>query len=97
MRLPLINRSVGLGTGLAVGLGVAILAPMVLPLLAAIVRPIAKGAIKTGMVLFQKGRIMAAEAVENLEDLAAEAKAEMAAEEAVVPEAAAKAVRKKIN
>jgi hypothetical protein len=64
--------------GLAIGIGAAILAPVVVPVLATIVKPLAKGAIKGGVILFEKGKEAAAEAQEAVEDLVAEARAELA-------------------
>ncbi|HVP79313.1 MAG TPA: DUF5132 domain-containing protein [Thermodesulfobacteriota bacterium] len=64
--------------GLAIGIGAAILAPVVVPVLATIVKPLAKGAVKGGFILFEKGKEVAAEAIEAAEDLVAEAKAELA-------------------
>ena len=64
-------------TGLAVGVGVVILAPVIMPVLASVGRPLAKSIIKSGMVLYEKGRETAAELGEVLEDLIAEAKVEL--------------------
>ncbi|MGQ9687068.1 MAG: DUF5132 domain-containing protein [Thiobacillaceae bacterium] len=64
-------------TGLAVGVGVAILAPVIMPVLASVGRPLAKSIIKSGMVLYEKGRETVAELGEVLEDLVAEAKVEL--------------------
>jgi hypothetical protein len=64
-------------TGLAVGVGVAILAPVIVPVLASVGKPLAKSMIKSGMLLYEKGRETAAELGEVFEDLVAEAKAEL--------------------
>lgn len=64
-------------TGLAVGVGVAILAPVIAPVLASVGKPLAKSMIKSGMLLYEKGRETAAELGEVFEDLMAEAKAEL--------------------
>jgi Protein of unknown function (DUF5132) len=63
-------------TGLAVGLGAAYAAPAFAPAVGSIVRPLAKGIIKTGMVMAQSVREYAAEASEELGDIYAEARAE---------------------
>lgn len=63
--------------GLAVGVGAILLAPVVLPVVAALSRPIAKSAMKTGVILFERGREAAAEMTEVFEDLVAEARAEL--------------------
>jgi hypothetical protein len=64
-------------SGLAIGLGSAIVAPVVIPVLASVAKPLAKAAIKGGLLLFEKGKEVAAETQEVLEDLVAEAKAEI--------------------
>ncbi|MEX3959171.1 DUF5132 domain-containing protein [Trinickia sp. EG282A] len=63
--------------GLAVGVGAVVLAPVVLPVVAAVSKPLAKSVIKTGVILFDKGREAAAEMAEVFEDLVAEARAEL--------------------
>jgi hypothetical protein len=82
MRLPLIGR-MSAGTGLAIGLGAVVLAPIVIPMVGALVKPVAKGLIKTGMTVYHKTQVMAAETKETWDDLTAEVKAELA-QEAVV-------------
>lgn len=72
--------------GIAIGLGAAVLATAVLPALPAIVRasrPTARAAIKSGLVLLEKGREVMAEASEEFEDMMAEVKAELRAERSV--------------
>lgn len=64
-------------TGLAIGIGAAVLGPTVLPVLASVAKPVAKAAIKGGLVLFEKGRETFAEVSEVVEDLVAEVKAEI--------------------
>lgn len=64
--------------GLAIGIGAAVLAPAVMPVVASIVKPLAKAAIKGGIILYEKGREIVAETGEMIEDIVAEAKAEMA-------------------
>lgn len=73
-------------TGLAIGVGAAILAPIIRPVLADIVKPLAKSAIKGGITLYEKNREKLAEAKEVVEDLLAEARAELDATAAVVGE-----------
>ncbi|MHC1728210.1 MAG: DUF5132 domain-containing protein [Syntrophobacteraceae bacterium] len=69
-----------IGTGLAIGVGALVLAPVVFPAVAAVVRPIAKAAIKSGLILVEKTRELIAETVESVEDMKAEAQAELAGE-----------------
>lgn len=64
-------------TGLAIGIGVVIVAPVVLPIVAGIGRPLAKSAIKGGLILFDKARESTAELGEVFDDLVAEARAEL--------------------
>lgn len=61
----------------AIGLGAAVLAPAVLPALAGLARPFARAAIKAGIVFYEKGRETAAELGELMDDLVAEAKADL--------------------
>jgi hypothetical protein len=64
--------------GLAIGIGSAVLAPIVIPILASVAKPLAKASIKGGLMLFEKGKEVVAETQEVVEDLVAEAKAELA-------------------
>jgi hypothetical protein len=63
--------------GLAIGIGAAVLGPAVLPALAGVAKPLLKAAIKSGLLLYEKGKETAAELSEVVEDVVAEAKAEM--------------------
>jgi hypothetical protein len=65
-------------TGLAIGIGASIFAPQVIPALAGVVKPIAKAAIKGGLMLYEKSKESVAEVGEMMEDIVAEVKAEMA-------------------
>ncbi len=64
--------------GIAATIGAAILAPIVIPALAGAAKPLAKAAIKEGLLLSEKSKEFFAEATEVFEDLVAEAKAELA-------------------
>ena len=81
-------------TGLAVIIGAAILAPVIVPIVTGVLRPVAKSIIKGGILLYEKGRETGAELTEELEDLVAEAKAEIEtpAAQAVITAAAAQEV-----
>ncbi len=72
-------------TGLAIGIGSAIVAPLVVPALSKAAKPLAKAAIKGGLVLFETSKEKLAEAHELVDDLLAEARAELAAEGTVNP------------
>jgi hypothetical protein len=80
--MGLFDNGIKVGTGLAIGIGALILAPAVIPGLAAVVKPIAKATIKSGLILVEKTMVLIAEAKETLEDLTAEAQAELADESA---------------
>ncbi len=60
------------------GLGVAMAAPNVIPALASGLRPLAKALVKGGLTLFDAAKEGVAEAGEQLNDLVAETRAEMA-------------------
>ena len=78
--MALLDNGLKIGTGLAIGLGVLILAPAVAPAVASVVKPIAKASIKSCILLFEKAQELIAEAKESVEDLAAEAHAELVQE-----------------
>ena len=66
-----------LAVGIAVGAAAVALAPVVLPAVATAARPLARTAIKAGIILFEQGREALAEGGEFLDDLFAEARAEL--------------------
>ena len=68
------------GKTVLLAVGAVVLAPTVVSLL----KPVAKATIKTGVILLEKGKESIAETGEQLGDLVAEAKAEVAAEQAKV-------------
>lgn len=63
--------------GLAIGVGAWLLAPVIVPVLATVARPAAKAAIKGGMLLYEKGKELAAGTGEMMEDLMAEVRTEL--------------------
>jgi hypothetical protein len=67
-------------TGLAIGIGATVLAPAIIPVFAGIAKPLAKAAVKGGIMLYDKGREAFAETREVVEDLVAEARSEMQTE-----------------
>lgn len=79
--MPLFDNGYKLGVGLVIGVGALICAPVVLPALAAVIRPIAKASIKGGIILIEKTRQLMAEAQEKIEDITAEAYAELVSEQ----------------
>jgi hypothetical protein len=69
----------GLNVGsLVVGAGVILLAPVVIPMIGAVLKPVAKALIKGGIMAYESAKVSIAETRETLEDIAAEAKAEIA-------------------
>jgi len=64
--------------GLAIGLGAAVLAPVALAALGGVARPLARATIKAGIIVYEKGRETLAEFGEVMDDLVAEARAEVA-------------------
>jgi hypothetical protein len=63
------------------GIAAIVLLPVLVPVASKVVKPIAKAAIKGGIVLYEKGKGVIAEVGESLEDIIAEARAELAADE----------------
>jgi len=84
--MAILDNGLKVGTGLAIGVGAILLAPVVIPAVAAIVRPLVKAGIKGGLVLYEKSIVALAEAKEVIEDLAAEARAEVSKERAMAAE-----------
>ena len=65
------------------GIAAIVLLPVLVPVAAGkLGKPLAKATIKGGIVLYEKGKGVIAEVGETLEDIVAEAKAEMAESEA---------------
>ena len=62
----------------ALGAGIVLLAPVVIPMIGAVLKPVTKALIKGGLVAYESAKLSLAETKETLEDLAAEAKSEIA-------------------
>ena len=71
------------------GAALLFMGPAIIGTVAGAMRPAAKGAMKLGMAAYGRGKIYAAEAKESIDDMAAEAKAELE-EEAKTKSAAPK-------
>ncbi|TAL44097.1 MAG: DUF5132 domain-containing protein [Methylovulum sp.] len=70
----------GTPLGIVIGIGATVLATAVIPALPALARaarPTARAAIKSGLLLAERGREFISEAGEELEDILAEARAEL--------------------
>lgn len=95
MRFLSLPRGMSVGTAVVVGAAGVFLAPIVLPMAMGVVKSLTKAGMKTGYMLYEKGRVMAEETKETFEDLAAEAKAELAEEHGVPPAKVKKGASKK--
>lgn len=60
------------------GIAAIVLLPVIVPVVGKVAKPIAKAAVKGGIVLYEKGKGVVTEVGETLEDIIAEAKAELA-------------------
>lgn len=69
-----------LSKGVAIGLGAALVAVAAIPVIVTASRPLARVAIKSGLLLLEKGREAVAVAGESFDDLVAEVKNELAEE-----------------
>jgi hypothetical protein len=67
------------GSAIAIGAGVVLLAPIVIPVVASVMKPLAKAVIKGGLLAYENVKIAIAETSETIEDIAAEARSEIAA------------------
>ncbi|MBV8095331.1 MAG: DUF5132 domain-containing protein [Acetobacteraceae bacterium] len=74
------NYASGLVTGVAISLAVALFTPLWRPALYRWGRPLAKGAVKQGLIAYELGRERVAEMGEAVSDLVAEAQVELATE-----------------
>jgi len=77
--MKLLGGNLKTGTAMAVGAGVVLLAPVIIPAVASVLRPVAKAVIKGGILAYENARIAVAETKETIEDIAAEARSEIAA------------------
>jgi hypothetical protein len=79
---------------LGIGIVAAVLVPIALPVVARAAKPFAKALVKSGIVVYEKGREAVAELGEVMEDVVAEAKAEIDQEHAAQALVPATAVTK---
>lgn len=68
--------------GIAAGIGAVVLAPVLIPAVTKVGKPVAKAAIKGGIVAYERSRGFFAEAGEVFEDMVAEARVELAEDQA---------------
>lgn len=72
-------RGTGILTGLAIGVGVTVVGSVIAPAM----RPLGKSLIKAGLQAYDQAQVAFAELTEMTDDMVAEARAEMEAEQAV--------------
>jgi len=77
--MKLLGGNLKTGTAMAVGAGVVLLAPIIIPAVASVLKPVAKAVIKGGMLAYENVCIVVAETKETIEDIADEARSEIAA------------------
>jgi hypothetical protein len=70
-----------IGGTMAIGAGMVLLAPVVVPVVASVMKPLAKAAVKGGLLAYENAKVAIAETRETFEDIAAEARAEIAEEQ----------------
>ncbi len=63
-----------------IGAAAVLLAPVLLPAVAGVVKSLAKAGIKGGLIVYERGKVAIEEAKESIEDLTAEARAELSEE-----------------
>ncbi len=73
-----ISNGIRFGGAVAIGAAAVLLAPVVLPIVGAVLKPVAKSVIKGGILAFESAKVALAETQETVEDIVAEAKAEIA-------------------
>lgn len=94
MALLSLPKGLTWGSGLAIGAASVVLAPVVVPLAGGVLKSLAKAGIKGGMVLYEKGKLLAEETKETIEDLTEEAKSELTEVQEVAVAKPKKAVAK---
>ncbi|HEY7698162.1 MAG TPA: DUF5132 domain-containing protein [Vicinamibacteria bacterium] len=108
--MALFNGKASLLAGLALGVGVAVVGRSAFPAIRDAARPLAKAALKSGWLFFQRTREALAELNEGVEDMVAEVQAEVeteaeaevaaateAAPEPATPMKAVKSPRKRVT
>jgi hypothetical protein len=88
--MRLLGGNLKTGSAMAIGAGAVLLAPIVIPVVASVMKPLAKAVIKGGLLAYENAKIAIAETSETFEDIAAEARSEIAAGQAQTAKAGAK-------
>ena len=73
-------RNEDLLKGAALGVGVALLVPVAMIALAPVIRPLARTALKSGLMVYEKGRETLEELGETIDDVRAEVEEELTEE-----------------
>ncbi len=76
MKFPGINLGLNAGT-VALGAAALLFGPTLIAVAGSVLKSAAKAGIKGGLMMYDKGKEIAAEAKETVEDITAEAKAEL--------------------
>ena len=76
MKIASVNLGFNVGT-VALGVAAYLFGPTLLSTAGGVLRGAAKAGIKGGLIAYNRGKLLADEAKESLEDLSAEAKSEM--------------------
>jgi hypothetical protein len=87
MSLKFVPDIEDLAEGLGIpGIAAIVLLPVMIPVAGKVLKPLAKATVKGGIVLYEKGKGVLAEVGESLEDIIAEARAELEeAQQAALP------------
>lgn len=72
------GSAAGVGMGVVAGVAAALLAPVLVPVVVSVGRPLLKGAIKGAIMAYGRGQEVVGELTETFEDLAVEARSELA-------------------
>lgn len=67
------------GKSFAIGVAAGSLAPVVVPIIVSVAKPLARAALRTGIVVYEKGRETFAEINELVDDVVAEVRADLEA------------------
>jgi hypothetical protein len=80
MEMKLVGVNIGWNVGtMVLGAAALLLGPMLVAVAGGLAKSIVKTGIKTGMLMYDKGKEIATDAKETMEGITAEAKSEMAA------------------
>lgn len=79
--MKLLNMNIGFNLGtIVLGAAALVLGPMLLTAAGGVLRSLVKTGIKGGLIVYEKGKVMAEETRESLQELTEEAKSEIEAQ-----------------